>query len=129
MKRSKQILWDEASWQPTTRPTIVAAANILQDGTLLIGVRHWDSNMRNQFQAKYGKSSFKYKWWHKALRRLVGLPVAPPGRGTEGQGFIDQFSRYYEREEAMLLAIANDQIIVPKHQMLSLSALHSEDLW
>lgn len=119
---------EETPWVPTTRPTIVAAANQLVDGTLLIGVRHWDTLMRKQFQAKYGKNVFKRRWWRKAIRRLVGLPVSP-GCNFDGQGFIDQFGRWYNREEAMLIARANGQIIVPDHQMLSLSALHSEDLW
>ena len=115
------------AWTPTTRPVIVCAANELADGTLLIGVRHWDTRMRDQFRAKYGP--FNQNKFLKFLRRLVGLPVPPRGLGTEGQGFIDQFGRFYEREEAMLLARANNQIIVPDHQMLSLTALHSEDLW
>ena len=45
------------------------------------------------------------------------------------QGFVDQFQRFYTREEAMQLARENDQIIVPDDQMLSLTALHSEDLY
>lgn len=120
---------DQSVWVPTSRPVIVCSANELSDGTLLLGVRHWDTQMRNQFWAKYGKSAFKRKWWHKAVRRLIGLPVAPKASGCDDQGFIDQFGRWYNREEAMLLARANDQIIVPDHQMLSLTALHSEDLW
>ena len=118
---------DIEGWVPTLRPTLVAAANQLTDGTLLIGVRHWDRLMHDQFRAKYGRSS--QCWFVKVLRRLMGLPKAPPGQGVDGQGFIDQFGRFYEREEAMLLARANNQIIVPDHQMRSLTALHSEDLW
>jgi len=120
---------DEASWVPTSRPVIVASANLLEDGTMLIGVRHWDTNMRQQFQAKYGKNAQKKGWWRKLIRFCQGRPQTPKMHGLKGQGFIDQFSRWYDREEAMLLARANKQIIVPDHQMLSLIDLHSEDLW
>ena len=45
------------------------------------------------------------------------------------QGFIDQWGRFYTREEALRVARQNNQIIVPDHQMLSAVALHSEDLY
>jgi hypothetical protein len=33
-----------------------------------------------------------------------------PEGGREEQGFIDQFGRFYDREEAMQLALQNDQV-------------------
>lgn len=117
----------EIEWEPTIRPVIVASANKLSDGTMLIGVRHWDALMRDQFQAKYGKSRYKQGQWYRFVNFLQGRPPTPKLR--DEQGFIDQFARFYQREEAMLLARQNDQIILPDDQMLSLSALHSEDLW
>lgn len=116
-------------WVPTTRPVIVCAANRLADGTILLGVRHWDTNMRAQFKAKYGTNTLKKSWWANFVRWMQGRPPVPTKHHVDDQGFIDQFSQYYTREEAMELAIQNEQIIVPPRQMLSLTALHSEDLW
>ncbi len=118
---------NETPWEPTTRPVILCAANLLVDGTLLIGVRHWDTLMRKQFKAKYGEHSFRQGRFYRVLRILRGLPRAPFTRASEG--FIDQFTRFYNRKEAMMLAKQNGQIIVPDHQMLSLTDLHSEDVW
>lgn len=100
-----------AKWEPTTRPVIVCAANQHEDGMIACGARHWDTIMRSQVRREDG--TWPRGWSH----------------GEHDQGFIDQFCRYYTREEAMLLARANQQIIVPDDQMLSLTALHSEDLY
>lgn len=119
---------EEEQWEPTTRPVIVCAANLTPDGRLLLGVRHWDNNMRSQFRAIYGYQAYSTGHWNRLVRFLQGRPQ--PALGTEiEQGFIDQFSRFYTREEAMLVAKQNGQVIVPEHQMLSLTALHTEDLW
>jgi len=116
------------SWEPTTKPVIVCSANQLPNGRLLLGIRHWDTQMRKQFQAIYGEKAHSKKLWDKAVRFFQGRPQ--PMFGTEiEQGFVDQFGRFYNREEAMILARQNKQIIVSDHQMLSLTALHSEDLW
>jgi len=109
-------------------PVIVCSANKLPSGRLLLGIRHWDTQMRVQFRAIYGERAYSSSLWNRLVRFLQGRPQ--PMLGTEvEQGFVDQFSRFYTREEAMLLARQNSQIVVPDHQMLSVTALHSEDLW
>ena len=105
-----------SEWEPTTQPWIVSAANQLPNGVLLVGPRHWDTTMRKQFKAMYGDDAFTN-------------PDKRVPHGDIEQGFIDQWGRFYTREEAMVVARQNDQIIVPDEQMLSLSALHSEDLY
>lgn len=120
---------EQTEWEPTTRPVIVCSAVKLCDGTILLGIRHWDTNMRLQYRAKYGKNALEASWRYKLVRFLQGRPQPPRYPHLDDQGFFDQFSRYYTREEAMVLAKQNGQIIVPEYQMLSLTALHSEDLW
>jgi len=76
-------------------PRIVCAANKIptNDGDLiLIGARHWDTLMRNQFHAQVGLFKEVYK-------------------NQETQGFIDQFGRFYDRKEAKIIAEHNNQII------------------
>lgn len=82
--------------EQTEKPRIVCAANkyfiTLCDASfeiMLIGARHWDSCMRDQF---------------KRLAYKVD-------RETEVQGFIDQFGKFYTRQEAFIIAEENDQII------------------
>lgn len=82
--------------EQTEKPRIVCAANkyfiTLGDASfeiMLIGARHWDSCMRDQF---------------KRLAYKVD-------RETEVQGFIDQFGKFYTRQEAFIIAEENDQII------------------
>lgn len=99
------------TWEPTTRPWIVCAA-IFFDGLVIAGARHHDMVM------------------NKVIERLGGHKAVYEACKTRPiQGFIDQFGRFYTREEAMLVARENDQIIVTDEQMLSVSALHSEDLY
>lgn len=78
------------------KPRIVCAANkyliSLGDASfeiMLIGARHWDSCMRDQF------------------KRLV----YKVDRETEEQGFIDQYGKFYTRQEAFVIADENNQII------------------
>ena len=74
---------------------IVCAANqysCLLDETktlIVIGARHWDSIMRDHF-------------------RLISDRV---DRKSEIQGFIDQFGKFYTRQEAFVIAEENNQII------------------
>ncbi len=119
---------EKAPWEPTTQPVIVCAANRLPDSTIILGTRHWDSLMREHYRAIYGKNVHKRTWWHKILRWLQSRPQ-PSFTTVADEGFIDQFMRYYTREEAMVVARQNDQIIVPDHQLMASGALHSEDLY
>ncbi len=68
-----------------------------------------------------GRGDFRTGW--KWL--FAGIPEG----GREEQGFIDQFGRYYNREEADDLARQNGQIIEQREGRLSQVALHSEDLY
>ena len=65
---------------------VVCAANMFHDGTIILGVRHWDPFMCQQEDA-YG---------------LRGV--------NEEQGFIDQWGVFMTREEAWLVAEAAGQI-------------------
>ena len=58
-------------------------------GVLLVGARHWDSCMRDQAK----RCAYKID------------------KTTEEQGFIDQFGKFYTREEAFVIAEKNGQII------------------
>ncbi len=109
-----------SEWEPTTPPVIVCAANRYGD-VIIAGARHHDSIMRGTIAA-IGHGEFKLGW-KRLLRRI-------PEGGREEQGFIDQFGRFYGREEAELLARQNNQIDHnQKGGRLSENALHSEDLY
>ena len=69
---------------------VVCAANKFPDGTLLLGARHWDYEMRAIHRRLY------------ANRHESGL---------EQQGFIDQYGRFMTREEAWIVAMEAGQII------------------
>lgn len=98
----------DKKWQPTCRPIIVCAANKMPDGLLILGARHWDAQMVTTIRAIY-----------KDVNQTLGLAE---------QGFVDQFNRFYTREEADQIAKQNDQIRWPEDR-LSEVALHSEDLY
>jgi len=70
-------------------PFIVCAANRHPtNGRIICGARHYDPIMRAQIDASEG-----YVSW----------------MGCE-QGFIDQFGKFYSREEAFIIARDNNQI-------------------
>jgi len=97
-------------WEPTVRPIIVCAGNINALGQLVIGPRHWDSTMRRQVELMRLNKADERMWYRAE------------------QGFIDQFGRFHNREDAMLIARSNKQIRFPD-DMLSQTSLHSEDLY
>jgi hypothetical protein len=68
-------------------PFVVCAAN-RKENRIICGARHYDPIMRAQINASEGAD-----WW----------------KGCE-QGFIDQFGRFYTREEALVVAKTNGQI-------------------
>ena len=68
-----------------TRPRIVCAAIRYEDGFLLIGARHFDLIMH----ATLAKIKAEDSTW--AYQNAV-------------QGFIDQFGKFYTREEAYIVA-------------------------
>ncbi len=94
-------------WKPTEPPRLVAAA--CTDGiTMLVGARHYDAAMSTQLD-------------------LLGEEKAREFVRNDTQGFIDQYCRFYTREEGMKLAKENGQFKrkdeAPEH------LLFSEDLY
>lgn len=92
-------------WQvdPDTPIWIVCSAcRHKETGVIFCGARHFDEAMRSQIKA-------------------AGLK----GVGHE-QGFLDQFARFYDREDAWKIAEKNGQI---KKQVSTPGTLFSENLW
>ena len=96
---------DGKKWSPSVKPYIVCAANRLGK-VIVCGPRHCDKIMLAMIHRLED-----HEYW-----------------GPSEQGFIDQFGRFYTREEAMQVARQNNQIRWPD-DMLSKTALHSEDLY
>lgn len=83
---------------------VVCAANRFDDGTIIVGPRHFDMTMHDQIQAR-------------------GL------RGTDmghEQGFIDQHGVFMSRKEAFIVATNANQLIRPAFQP---DILFSENLY
>ena len=70
---------------------IVCAACLFNDGTKVIGVRHWDRFMHAQANAFGVKGSAEHV-----------------------QGFIDQFGDFWGRQEALNIIKTNGQSIDPQ---------------
>lgn len=90
---------------------IVAACNIFEDGTKIIGVRHWDMFMRKQADA---------------------YDIKPAA--IHEQGFIDQFGDFWGREEALDIVKANGQYFDPERNshnktIEECKELYSEGVW
>lgn len=77
---------------------IVCAANMLDDGTILVGARHWDERMHQQLELYLQAKGITEEQWIKRSRE------------HEYQGFIDQYGTFYDREEAMIIAKREGQI-------------------
>lgn len=76
-----------------TKLRIVAAANRYKD-IVVVGPRHYSNAMR------------------LAIDALGGVKILRAYAGDEyEQGFVDQYSTFYTREEALELAKANDQVL------------------
>lgn len=71
---------------------IVCAANLYSDGTLIIGGRHFDEQMRNTMKLINPDTTY----W-KSL-------------GHEQQGFMDKRGQFHSREAAWVIAEAAGQI-------------------
>jgi hypothetical protein len=70
---------------------IVCAAIRAEDGSILVGIRHYSPDMIEQMKARTDGSKFYH-------------------RSGDDQGFVDQFGNYYTRENAFLIASVNGQI-------------------
>lgn len=81
---------------------VCSACRHRETGVIFCGARHFDSVMRGQIKA-------------------AGLK----GTGHE-QGFIDQYGRFYDREQAWVIAERNNQI---KNKVSTDGTLYSENCW
>lgn len=70
---------------------IVTAANKMPDGTVIVGVRHWDSLM------------------HRCAEKMDDMEAGSKAR--EIQGFVDRMGVFHTREEAWKIAYKAGQII------------------
>ena len=70
---------------------VVCAAIRAEDGSVLIGIRHYSMDMHRQIQARTDGAKFKH-------------------RHDPDQGFVDQRGVYMDRAEAYLVAEAADQL-------------------
>ena len=94
---------------------IVCSANkikLFKDGefvsdSVLLGIRHWDEQMRNQAD----------------ILELAGYTYEC---NMDDQGFIDQFGVWCNREDAMKIAISQNQVT---HNIGSYDELYSEHLY
>lgn len=71
-------------------PRIVCAAIRSRFGSILTSIRHYDITMHNAIR----KMKYPEEFYDRAE-----------------QGFVDQFGKFYTREEAYILAKKNNQII------------------
>lgn len=88
---------------------IVCAANMLEDGTIIVGARHFDHLMHQQIQNYLKVNGIKNINSSKTI-----------------QGFIDQFGTFYDREESYVIAERANQII-RDHDVVG--KLYSEHLY
>lgn len=73
-------------------PRIVCAAMLMNDNSIVAGIRHFSPEMRAIMARAYGDEYY--------------LEV-------KEQGFVDQFGKFYSREDAWKIADKNGQIIRP----------------
>ena len=71
---------------------VVCAAIRAEDGSLLLGIRHYSSDMHKQIGMRYDGRLFLH-------------------RNGDDQGFVDQHGVYMTRREAYDVALKADQII------------------
>lgn len=80
-----------SDWKPPEHLCrIVCAAVQLEDGTIIIGPRHYDPVMREQMKRMGYDASGRY--------------------GEREQGFIDQWGRFWNRKQAWDIAWRQGQI-------------------
>lgn len=74
-----------------TRRVVCAAIRSTQSGKIICGARHYDPVMRSQLE--------------------VYDAVAPIDKASIEQGFIDQWCNFLSRRDALIVAIAANQIV------------------
>lgn len=77
----------------------------MKDGSIIVGVRHFSPEMRATMQRLYG-SGYHLK--------------------VDEQGFVDQRGQFLTREQAWLIAKANNQI---RREVSEPGTLYSENLY
>lgn len=87
---------------------VVCAAIRAEDGDLLIGIRHYSTDMHAQMHARADGAKFCH-------------------RHGDDQGFVDQHGRYMTRREAFAVASAARQITDP--DACQRGELYSEGLY
>lgn len=80
---------------------VVCAANKLSDGTIILGIRHWDQFMHSHLEDHVMSAP------EEIDTELLEFELI---RGHE-QGFVDQFGKFLNRVDALKIAKENDQII------------------
>lgn len=92
----------------TSRPParIVAAAMLMKDNSIVVGIRHFSPDMRAIMRRAYGEKDYH-------------LQVAE-------QGFVDQYGTFYDRESAWVIAEREGQI---REQVSIPGTLYSENLY
>lgn len=102
----------------TNRPPsrIVSAAMLMDDGSVVMGIRHFSSDMRAVLRRLYGTGFKLFGCW---LTKPYHLRVSD-------QGFVDQFGTFHDREAAWTIAQAAGQIRQVTGQV---GTLYSEDLY
>jgi hypothetical protein len=83
---------DESDWKPPEGEELIVCAALLhkESGRIMLGVRHYCPRMREQINASEGVDFWK-------------------GAGIE-QGFVDQYGRFLNREDAHKIAKEKNQI-------------------
>jgi hypothetical protein len=87
---------------------IVCAALRAADGDVLVGIRHYSTDMRKQIQSRADGDKFNHL-------------------GEEDQGFVDQWGSYMTRAEAYMVADKVGQIM--NHEACTPGRLYSEGLY
>ena len=70
-------------------PVIVSAAMLLENGDIVVGIRHFSRDMREIMSKAYGEG------YHLLVKT---------------QGFVDQYGKFYDRQEAWKIADKMGQI-------------------
>ncbi len=99
-------------------PRIVCAAMLMNDGQVILGIRHYSPEMRVTLRRIYGRG----------LRLFGRWVIKPYHLKVKEEGFIDQFGKFYNREDALTIALENNQIIRDKDKLDS-GELFSENLY
>lgn len=90
----------------TPQRRVVCAAIRTEGGEIILGARHYDALMRRTY--------------------AMALPPSYTGFKTAKQGFIDQWCKFMDREEAWKVAEAAGQII---RDCGTVGTLYSENLY